>query len=294
MHEIVKYKDKGYDDITAIETCIQDAIKSSQNKIAYIPPGTYKLDRQINVVGENIKITGAGIWYTNIQFTSNERKGGIVGGGESDLGICNNIEICHMYLNSNICRRNGMTGLYTGITDLWENGLIHDIWEDHFSFGFCMGSTGKRKNYSDWVKIINCRARNNYGDGIHLNQGTSNATVYNCSVRNNGDDGLALNTYDYKEAKDLENDVFCYNTIEFNWRSGAIGVYGGTGHKIYNNYIRDTHTSAGIHLCTAFDGYKFKNTKEINFMNNVLIKTGSKKGYWNQNLGAIDIFDDYS
>ena len=85
---------------------------------------------------------------------------------------------------------------------------------------------------------------------------------------------------------------FCYNTIEFNWRSGGIGIYGGTGHRIYNNYIKDTHTSAGIHLCTKFEGHVFKNTKEINFMNNILIKTGSVKGYWEQNLGAIDIFDD--
>ena len=146
--------------------------------------------------------------------------------------------------------------------------------------------------YSDGVKIINCRARNNYSDGIHLSQGTSNAIIYNCSIRNNGDDGLALDPYNYRDFKDLENDVFCFNTIEFNWRAGAIAVYGGTGHKFYNNYIRDTHTSAGIKLSAFSNGHKFKNTKEINFMNNVLIKTGSKKGYWDQNLGAIDIFED--
>ena len=157
---------------------------------------------------------------------------------------------------------------------------------------FCIGSSKNRINYSDGVKIINCRARNNHADGIHLNQGTSNATVYNCSSRNNGDDGLAIWPFDGGNARDLKNNVFCYNTIEFNWAGGGIAVNGGTGHRIYNNYIRETHRAAGIHLSTRFDGYKFKNTKEINFMNNVLIKTGSKKGYWSQILGVIDIVDD--
>ena len=46
-------------------------------------------------------------------------------------------------------------------------------------------------DYSDGIKIANCRIRNNLADGVNFAQGTSNATVYNCSVRGNGDDGLA-------------------------------------------------------------------------------------------------------
>jgi hypothetical protein len=90
-------------------------------------------------------------------------------------------------------------------------------------------------------------------------------------------------------AKDETGNVFCYNTIEFIWRAGGIAVYGGSDHKIYNNYIRDTHMSAGIHLNTIFPGHKFSNNKGIEFSNNILIKTGSVKGSWGEEFGAVDL-----
>ena len=93
-------------------------------------------------------------------------------------------------------------------------------------------------------------------------------------------------------AKDEKDNVFCYNTIDFIWRAGAIAVYGGTGHKVYNNYVRDTHMSSGIHLNTTFPGYKFNNNKGILFANNVLIKTGSVKGCWEEEFGAVDLDGD--
>ena len=92
--------------------------------------------------------------------------------------------------------------------------------------------------------------------------------------------------------KDEENNVFCYNTIEFNWRAGSIAIYGGNGHKIYNNYIRDTHSSHGLRLNTEFSGYKFNNTKEINFINNIIVKAGTLKGGWGEECGAIDLWGD--
>ena len=93
-------------------------------------------------------------------------------------------------------------------------------------------------------------------------------------------------------AKDEKENVFCYNTIDFIWRAGGIAVYGGTGHKVYNNYIRDTHMSSGIHLNTTFPGYKFDNNKGTLFANNVLIKTGSVKACWEEEFGAVDLDGD--
>lgn len=106
-------------------------------------------------------------------------------------------------------------------------------------------------DYSDGVKVINCRIRNNLADGVNFCQGTSNAAVYNCSIRNNGDDGLACWNNSYMNAKDEENNVFAYNTIEFIWRAGGIALYGGSGHHVYNNYICDMFMAAGIHLNTT-------------------------------------------
>ena len=65
----------------------------------YIPEGTYLLDGMWTIGAENMKITGAGIWYTNIQFTSEEVSGGGVSGGNPNAkgstvadGYCKNVE----------------------------------------------------------------------------------------------------------------------------------------------------------------------------------------------------------
>ena len=238
----------------------------------------------MKILGENIKVTGAGMWYTNIQFTSDEQGGGGV------TGKCKNVEISNMYLNSNLRSRYSESANYKCFADVFEGGsVIHDIWEEHFECGFWLGDYDRDTNYSDGLKIVNSRIRNNLADGVNFCQGTSNAAVYNCSVRNNGDDGLAMWNNNYY-SKDEEKNVFAYNTIEFNWRAGGIAVYGGNGHKIYNNYICDTTMSCGIHLNTVFSGYKFNNNKDgIKFDNNIIIKSGCSKDSWNGTMAAIDI-----
>ena len=275
------------DDYNAIHACIQDA--SNQGKNVYFPAGTYRIGQIWRLNGQNMKISGAGMWYTNIQFTnSGAGTGGISGGVEQD-GFCRNVEFCHMYINSNLRSRYNQQAVYKCFMDVWTNCFVHDIWEDHFECGFWVADYNGNMDYSDGMKIINCRIRNNLADGVNFCQGTSYSTVYNCSVRNNGDDGLALWNDSTMGAKDEVENVFCYNTIDFIWRAGGIAVYGGTGHRVYNNYIRDTHMSSGIHLNTTFPGHKFNNNNGITFANNVLIKTGSVKGAWGEEFGAIDM-----
>ena len=271
------------DDATAINNCIY--IAKNKKMDVYIPAGTYKLSKKIKVVGENIKITGAGIWYTNMQFTNDAQGGGGV------TGNCSNVEICHMYFNSNLRSRYSEKANYKCFADVFENGsVIHDIWEEHFECGFWFGDYDTNTNYCDGVKVVNCRIRNNLADGVNFCQGTSNAAVFNCSIRNNGDDGLAMWNNDYY-SKDESGNIFAYNTIDFIWRAGGIAIYGGNGHKIYNNYICDTTMASGIHLNTVFSGYKFtNNTKGISFDNNVLVRCGCVKDSWNSSLAAIDMY----
>ena len=278
------------DDYNAIHACIAAADAAGKN--VYFPPGTYRISQIWRLVGQNMKISGAGIWYTNIQFTNDQPgTGGISGGVEQD-GYCKNIEFCNMYLNSNLRSRYYQQAVYKCFMDVFTNCLIHDIWEDHFECGFWIADYNGTIDYSDGVKIINCRIRNNLADGVNFCQGTSYSYVYNCSIRNNGDDGLAMWNDSTMGAKDEKENVFCYNTIDFIWRAGGIAVYGGSGHRVYNNYIRDTHMSSGIHLNTTFPGHKFNNNEGITFANNVLIKTGSVKGAWLEEFGAIDMDGD--
>jgi hypothetical protein len=275
------------DDYNAIHACIQAADAAGKN--VYFPPGTYRINQIWRLCGQNMKISGAGIWYTNIQFTNDQPgTGGISGGVEQD-GYCKNIEFCNMYLNSHLRSRYNQQAVYKCFMDVFSNCFIHDIWQEHFECGFWIADYNGNMDYSDGLKIINCRIRNNLADGVNFCQGTSYSTVYNCSIRNNGDDGLAMWNDSTMGAKDEQNNVFCYNTIDFIWRAGGIAVYGGKQHRVYNNYLRDTHMSSGIHLNTTFPGHKFNNNDNITFENNVMIKTGSVKGAWGEEFGAVDM-----
>ena len=66
----------------------------------YIPAGTFEIGQVWRLYGSNMKITGAGMWYTNIQFTNPDAGGGGISAGwqtsGSKDGYCNNIEFCNM------------------------------------------------------------------------------------------------------------------------------------------------------------------------------------------------------
>lgn len=287
--------DDGVDDLAAFVKAVEAADKGS--KVVYIPEGTWHLSGMWNIYCKDVKIMGAGIWYTNLQFTNDQPFGGGISGGNGSNGgadgYCKNLEFCHMYINSNLRSRYNQQAVYKCFMDVFTDGsVIHDIWEEHFETGFWFGDYNGAMDYSDGVKVVNCRIRNNLADGVNFCQGTSNATVYNCSIRNNGDDGLAMWNNSYMNAKDESNNVFAYNTIDFIWRAGGIAIYGGSGHKIYNNYLRDMFMAAGIHLNTTFDGYKFANNTGITFDNNILVHCGTNADSWNEDLAAVDLKQD--
>ncbi|MBQ9887313.1 MAG: right-handed parallel beta-helix repeat-containing protein [Lachnospiraceae bacterium] len=276
----------GKNDLPAINSCVAKA--QADGKDVYIPAGTFNIGRMWRLSASDMKITGAGIWYTNIQFTNSAKSMGGISGNVS------NVEFCNMYLNSNLRSRYNEAAVYKCFMDNWAGAsYIHDIWEDHFECGFWIADYSSPFDYSDGLKIVNCRIRNNLADGVNFSQGTSHSVVYNCDVRNNGDDGLAM--YDSKGSgcKDENDNTFCYNTIEFNWRAGGIAVYGGNDHKIYNNYIADTFMSAGIHANTVFEGYKFLNNDNgIVFENHIIKGSGTSSDAYSSDLGAVDIMGD--
>jgi hypothetical protein len=263
------------------------------NGILYFEPGVHLMPFKWILAGGNLKITGAGMWYTKMQFTgSGMSGGGIVGEKE---GWCRGIDFSNMYINSNLHSRFDQQANYKCFADLFAQGCsIHDVWEEHFECGFWIGRYSNTAQYdmSD-LKIYNCRIRNNFADGINFCQGTHDSAAYNNNSRNNGDDGLAMwNATDF-QPDDEYNNIFAYNTVEFIWRAGSMAIYGGHGHKMYNNYIRDAFTAAGIHLNTNFAGPKFQNNSEgIDIENNVMVRCGTYSDSWNESLGAIDVTGD--
>lgn len=252
---------------------VVEAAKDAANrgKTLYIPEGNYEIGGKWTLPG-GVKITGAGIFYTNILFTSSTAGGGGI--------VCSSgAELSNLHLNSRLNSRCNQAANYKGLEGGPDGFYAHDLWIQHFECGAWFECGGN-------IRVINCRLRDNIADGLNFCRGTSNSTVYNCSVRNNGDDQLAMWNHNWN-CGDESNNVFCHNTIELGWRAGQLGVFGGNNHKIYNNYIRDGVLSAGIRVNTDFPGYGFQNTEEILFKNNYVVNCGTKNDIFGQNLAAV-------
>ena len=300
----------GFDNRSAFNAAIRAA--NARGGVVFIPEGTWYMgmsaesnaQNQQGIWGfsaKNVKITGAGMWHTNIQFTGWLCFGGGVSAGNPTIGgtsDADNIEFCHMYLNSNLCWRNEPQAVYKAFMDIWCGGsVIHDIWEEHFECGIWLGDYNSNPiRYSDNARIVNCRLRNNLADGVNLCQGTSHAAVFNCNVRNNGDDGLAMWCNNHNGAKNETGNIFAYNTIEHIWRAGAIAVYGGTDQHVYNNYIAESFISSGYHSNNTFPGHGWGATpdKPVVVENNWFVRAGSFWDIFNRDYGAIDLEQELS
>jgi chitodextrinase len=279
----------GNDDLPAFNAAVAAAV--ANNQTLYIPAGTFHLGNMW-VIGSvankinNITIRGAGMWHTNLQFTNPN----IAGGGIS-FRIAGQLDFSHVYMNSMLRSRYHEGAIYKGLMDNFGiNSKIHNVWIEHFECGLWVGDYAHTPAiYADGLIVENSRIRNNLADGINFAQGTSNSTVRNSSIRNNGDDGLAVWTSNTNGAPAGVNNVFTYNTIEFNWRAAAIAFFGGSGHKATYNLIVDGVGSSGFRMNTVFPGYHFQNNTGIEFSNSTIIRSGTSLDTWGGERGAIDL-----
>ena len=150
--------------------------------------------------------------------------------------------------------------------------------------------TGNMK-YTDGLVIENARIRNNLADGINFAQGTKNSTVKNSNIRGNGDDGLAIwsSISDGTNAAAEDNNKFLNNTIESGWRAAGIGIFGGKGHEISGNLIKDVFAGAGIRVNTVFAGHNFDlNDSGIKIHDNTILRSGTTNDLYKLHRGAID------
>ena len=276
------------DDTAALLAAVEEAKVSG--KSVYIPEGRFNFDKQVNIEADNLKISGAGVWHTQLHFTSDKRYGGGIVFGHNSNGI----ELINLYMDSNLTSRYNEDAQYKAISGtLGKNSHIHDVWVQHFEVGMWIGDydqTGNMK-YTDGLVVENARIRNNLADGINFAQGTKNSTVKNSNIRGNGDDGLAIwsSISDGTNAAAEENNKFLNNTIEAGWRAAGIGIFGGKGHEISGNLIKDVFAGAGIRVNTVFAGHNFDhNDTGIKIHDNTILRSGTTNDLYNLHRGAID------
>lgn len=285
------------DDLAAFNSCISAA--AAQGKNVWIPAGRFILSNKLLLNVSNVKIQGAGIWYTYVYFSTNQQfSGGI-------LARASNVELSNFSMNTaNNAREvygsepnplGQIYKVYKGFMGTYgNNSYVHDVWVEHFECGFWIGGydppypVDATKN----MLISHCRIRNNYADGVNFSQGTNNSTVEQCSIRNEGDDGLAVwPAQDAGNSVDAINNTFRNNTIENNWRAGGIAIFGGTGHNINHNIVKDGVAGSAIRFTNDFSGFTFQYPGDvINVAENSFINCGTSYDLWNQKRGAVEFY----
>lgn len=291
-----KYKIKPGDDITEkLKSAIVDAKK--QKKALYIPEGYYNISEKIGIEApEGLEITGAGIWYTQLHFTSSAK-----GGGGFDAGNnSSKLNINNFYLSSELISRRDDTrdkAQYKAFAgNFGGNSKLSNLWIEHFECGAWIGDyeDSKTMKYTKNLIIENNRIRNNLADGVNLVQGTKNSIVRNNNFRGNGDDSVASWATKDNDSENTENNTFEHNTIELGWRAGGIGIFGGNGHKILNNHIKDNRGGAGIRVSTVFAGYGFKdNTLGTLIKDNWIENSGTSNDFYGNPRGSLDFEKKY-
>ena len=102
----------GVDDSDALIWAMNQAAATS--KTVYIPAGTWEFGRKIGLDHSGLTIQGAGMWHTNVRFTSDQAGGG---GFVFNRGV-GGVTMTDFYMSSNLKSRFGEKAQYKGFAGL--------------------------------------------------------------------------------------------------------------------------------------------------------------------------------
>ena len=258
---------------------LQTFIDANGGKKIFIPSGVYSVNRELYFGVANTSLIGAGMWYTQINFTNTSFGNGGLRANAAGISFTD------LYLTTNSASRSNSYKAINGV--FTASSIVKNIWAEHFECGAWIAQYNVGgPAYADGFTVSHCRFRNNYADGINLCKGTANSVVEHCSFRNNGDDDQAIWSADGLECI---NNTFRYNTSENCWRACGLAIYGGKNNKAYNLIIKD-NLEAGIRVSNNFPGAPFNNDG-MHEIHDITVSTcGTFNDTYNNPVAAVDIF----
>ncbi|WP_174240713.1 carbohydrate-binding protein [Granulicella sp. S156] len=285
------------DSTAAIQNCINQA--QTQGKILWIPEGTFYLKGTTGLQAQGITIEGAGMWYSTIYRD-------VPLPNSAGLAAIFSVTSCtveNFHLDSNALSRATSDGDGGAMDTTGTNWLANGIWSQHVESGFWASGTGGT--------VENSRLTSIWADGCNLNNvsltGTvgNNLTANNNFIRGTGDDAMAINSVDYNTSANgniyytaMSNITETNNTLIAPWGGKGIGIYGGSGHHVENNYISDTARYIGLGVGRF--GVNGSDLHTSTVSGNVIVRSGGNgfdqgqpalqigNGGDGQNVGVVD------
>jgi parallel beta-helix repeat protein len=232
----------GAADSTAdIQNCINQA--ASQGKILWIPQGTFYVIGTGSLVAQNVTVEGAGYWYSevyrDVPLPNNTPLGA--------LFQCYSCQLENFHIDSDSLSRAEVDGGGGAEDTTGTNWLISGMWVQHVESSVWASGSGGTVENNFFTSI--------WADGCNLNNvsltGTSGSslTATNNFIRGTGDDGMAINSVADNGSQTytpMTNITMSHNTVIAAWGGKGIGVYGGSGHHVTDNYIADTARYIGL------------------------------------------------
>jgi hypothetical protein len=229
------------DSTVEIQNCVNEA--QTQNEILWIPSGTFYLVGTSSVVVNNITVEGAGYWYSEIYRD-------VPLPNNTPLGSALQCYSCHLqsfHIDSDAMSRAEVDGGGGAQDTTGTNWSIEDMWVQHVESSLWASGSGGIVENNLFTSI--------FADGCNLNNvsltGTSgsNLTATDNFIRGTGDDGMAINSVAYNGSTTytaMTGITLTHNTIIAPWGGKGIGVYGGSGHTVDDNFISDTARYIGL------------------------------------------------
>ena len=202
-------------------------------------PGGHVLDRGER--GE--RAGGAGYLYSEIYRDVPLPNGAGLGAAFQ----CYSCQLQDFHIDSDATSRATVDGGGGAEDTTGTNWLISGMWVQHVESSLWASGSGGTAENNFFTSI--------WADGCNLNNvsltGTSgsNLTATNNFIRGTGDDGMAINSVAYNGSQTytaMSNITMTHNTVIAPWGGKGIGIYGGSGHHVENNYLADTARYIGL------------------------------------------------
>ncbi|WP_405989322.1 carbohydrate-binding protein [Streptomyces sp. NBC_00986] len=237
---------RSVDSRAAIQSCIDQA--EQQGKILWIPQGTFYVKGTAGLNAQGITIAGAGLWYSTV-YRDVPVPNSTPLAALFDLTSCT---VRNFHIDANAVSRSTIGGDGGAMDTTGTDWSADGIWTQHTMSGFWASGTGGT--------VKNSRLTSIWADGINVNNVSLNAdtgndlTVTNNFVRGTGDDAIAINSVAYNTNSDgsqthynpMTDVTVSNNTSIAPWGGKGIGIYGGSGHQVEDNYISDTARYIGL------------------------------------------------